>query len=83
MTNKEKQELSLLLGTVIGKQDAMHTDIKKINKHLEKSNDRLANVEHQIMTWKARFVTSLAIIGLAAPFFIATSREFLLGIIGG
>ncbi len=83
MTDEEETKLALLLGQVIGKQNSMHKDVKEINSHLKESNGRLAEVEHQIMTWKTRFITSFAILVASAPFLVAESREFILNIITG
>ncbi len=83
MTDEEETKLALLLGQVIGKQDAMHKDVKEINEHLIESNGRLSEVEHQIMTWKTRFITSFAIVAMSAPFLVAESRDFILSIITG
>ena len=81
MTDKEETKLALLLGQVIGKQDAMHKDVKEINEHLKVSNGRLSEVEHQMMTGKTRFITAFAIIAASTPFIVEQSRTFIIGII--
>ena len=81
MTENEETKLALLLGKVIGKQDAMHKDVKEINEHLKVSNDRLSEVEHQIMTWKTRFITAFALLTFSLPFIVEQSRTFIFNII--
>ena len=92
MTDEEETKLALLLGQVIGKQDAIHNDltefkeethdsIEEVNVHLKDSNGRLSDVEHQIMTWKTRFITAFAILTFSLPLVVEQSRTFLIGIV--
>lgn len=83
MIDEEKTELALLLGKVIGKQDAMHKDVKAIDEHIKESNGRLAEVEHTLLAWRNRFITGFLILAAAAPIMVEESRAFLVNIITG
>lgn len=88
MTNKERESilgaitnLAQDVGKVQSKQTLMHADVLEIKDHQIESNGRLSEVEHQLMTWKTRFITAFSIIALSAPFIIEQSRTFILSIV--
>ena len=88
MTEDEQQSilgaitsLAQDVGKIQSKQTIIHEDVLEIKEHQITSNGRLSEVEHQIMTWKTRFITAFAIIAASTPFIVEQSRTFIIGII--